>query len=57
MPKTDCLDLTDIYQKVGKRYQPRPHLQQLVGFDPSNSGHIASEAISSVCADEIAASA
>ena len=25
---------TDIYQKVGKRYQPRPDLQQFMGFDP-----------------------
>ena len=33
MTKTDCLDLTDIYQKVGNRYHPRPNLQQFVGFD------------------------
>ena len=33
MSKTDCLDLTDIYQKVGKRYQPRPDLQALAQLD------------------------
>ena len=34
MTKTDCLDLTDIYQKFGKRYHPRPDLQALAQFDP-----------------------
>ena len=34
MTKTDCLDLTDIYQKVGKRYHPRPDLQALAQLDP-----------------------
>ena len=34
MPNTDFLDLTDIYQKFGKRYHPRPDLQALAQFDP-----------------------